>query len=103
MLILAGMGRAALSGAISGLGYGVTILNPSLGILRTAAVNSVSGGLSGVVASDPNSKMSGVEAAVLGGVLGNIPLPNLPKTVERFSETVISIWLFLDILLNHIK
>ena len=100
------MGSAAISGAISGFGYGVTFLYPPSGILRKVAVNSAIAALSGVVgvASDPNSKMSGVEGAVLGGVLGNIGIPKIKlKPLRNLGKTFVSTCLFLDILLNHIK
>ena len=99
MFFLAGIGRAALSGAISGFGYGITIVNPLVGF-KKVAVNTAFGAVSGVVALEPKSKMSGLEAAVLGGVVGNIQLPKiLLGGLKRRGKTVTSTLLFI----NHIK
>lgn len=71
LFFLAGIGRAALSGGISGSGFGVTLLHPSLGGF---GVNSFFGALSGYVAVDPKLKMTDkLHGAFVGGILGNIP------------------------------
>lgn len=93
MFFLDGLGRAAYSGGISGLGYGVSLL--PLGRFAKVGVNSFFGGLSNVAGLDPESKLSISDAAIIGVIVGNIPIPSKPlNTLVKNSKTILVLDLF---------